>query len=94
MRSLVVVVAAAVAVVVVVVVAVVVVVIVVVAVVVEYIIILIIIVVLLDFGQLQFCQTVNLESFFFFKPLVFRRKVMSRQMGFFCACHVFLWPGG
>ena len=36
---------------------------VVVVVVVEYIIILIIIiVVLLDFGQLQFCQTVHLES--------------------------------
>ena len=49
-------------------------------VIVEYIIILIIIiVVLLDFAQLQFCQTVHLESLLFFKPLIFRRKVISRQ---------------
>ena len=68
---------------------------VVVVVVVEYIIILIIIiVVLLDFGQLQFCQTVHLESLFFFKPLVFLRKVMTRQIDPLCACHVFLWPAG
>ena len=68
---------------------------VVVVVVVEYIIILIIIiVVLLDFGQLQFCQTVHLESLFFFKPLVFPRKVMTRQIDPLCACHVFLWPAG
>ena len=54
---------------------------VVVVVVVEYIIILIIIiVVLLDFGQLQFCQTVYLESLLFFKPLIFPRKVISRQI--------------
>ena len=64
-------------------------------VVVEYIIILIIIiVVLLDFGQLQFCQTVHLESLLFFKPLVFARKVMSRQIGSFCCWHVFLWSAG
>ena len=49
-------------------------------VVVEYIIILIIIiVVLLDFAELQFCQTVHLESLLFFKPLIFPRKVMARQ---------------
>ena len=60
---------------------------VVVVVVVEYInILIIIIVVLLDFGQLQFCQTVNLESSFFFKPLVFLRKVMTRQIDPLCAC--------
>ena len=63
-------------------------------VVVEYIIILIIIVVvLLDFAQLQFCQPVHLESLLFFEPLVFPRKLMSRRFVFFCACHVFLWPG-
>ena len=66
---------------------------VVVVVVVEYIIILIIIiVVLLDFAQLQFCQTVHLESLLFFKPLIFHRKVMSRQIGPFCCWLVFLWP--
>ena len=53
-----------------------------------------IIVVLLDFGQLQFCQTVYLEFLFFFKPLVFLRKVMTRQIDPLCACHVFLWPAG
>ena len=69
--------------------------IVVVVVVVEYIIILIIIiVVLLDFAQLQFCQTVHLESLLFFKPLVFPRKVMARQIGSFVAGRVFLWPAG
>ena len=69
--------------------------IVVVVVVVEYIIILIIlIVVLIDFGQLQFCQTVHLESSFFFKPLIFPRKVMARQILPLCAPHLFLWPAG
>ena len=54
---------------------------VIVVVVVEYIIILIIIiVVLIDFAQLQLCQTVHLESSFFFKPLIFPRKVMARQI--------------
>ena len=54
---------------------------VVVVVVVEYIIILIIIiVVLLDFAELQLCQTVHLESSLFFKPLIFPRKVMGRQI--------------
>ena len=68
---------------------------VIVVVVVEYIIILIIIiVVLLDFAQLQFCQTVHLESLLFFKPLVFPRKVMGRQIGALCCWRVFLWPGG
>ena len=63
--------------------------------VVEYIIILIIIiVVLLDFGQLLFCQTVHLESSFFFKPLIFPRKVISRQIGSLCCWLVFLWPAG
>ena len=63
--------------------------------VVEYIIILIIIVVgLLDFAQLQFCQTVNLESLFFFKPLVFLRKMMTRRCWPFCCWLVFLWPAG
>ena len=69
--------------------------IIVVVVVVEYIIILIIIiVVLLDFAQLQFCQTVHLESLLFFKPLVFPRKVMTRQIQTFCCWLVFLWPAG
>ena len=64
-------------------------------VVVEYIIILIIIiVVLLDFAQLQFCQTVHLESLLFFKPLIFPRKVMGRQFDLFCCWLVFLWPAG
>ena len=63
--------------------------------VVEYIIILIIIiVVLLDFAQLQFCQTVHLESLLFFKPLIFPRKVMARQIGAFCCWLGFLWPAG
>ena len=54
---------------------------VIVVVVVEYIIILIIIiVVLLDFAELQLCQTVHLESLLFFKPLIFPRKVMARQI--------------
>ena len=67
----------------------------VVVVVVEYIIILIIIiVVLIDFGQLQLCQTVHLESSFFFKPLIFPRKVMTRQIELFCCWLVFLWPAG
>ena len=67
----------------------------VIVVVVEYIIILIIIiVVLIDFAELQLCQTVHLESLLFFKPLVFPRKVMARQIGSLCACHVFLWPAG
>ena len=57
-----------------------------VAVAVEYIIILIIIiVVLLDFAQLQFCQTVHLETLLFFKALVFPRKVMTRQIDMFVA---------
>ena len=61
----------------------------------EYIIILIIIiVVVIDFGQLQFCQTVHLESSFFFKPLIFPRKVISRQIVTFCCWLVFLWPAG
>ena len=69
--------------------------IVVVVVVVEYIIILIIIiVVLLDFAELQFCQTVHLESLFFFKPLSFLRKVMNRQIELLCVPHLFLWPAG
>ena len=63
--------------------------------VIEYIIILIIIiVVLLDFGQLQFCPTVHLESSFFLKPLIFPRKVITRQIGAFCCWLVFLWPAG
>ena len=67
----------------------------VVVVVVEYIIILIIIiVVLIDFGQLQLCQTVHLESSFFFKPSIFPRKVMGRQIDLLCAPHLFLWPAG
>ena len=50
-------------------------------VVVEYIITLIIIIVEpLDFGELHFCQTVQLESLLFFKPLILPRKVMSRQI--------------
>ena len=66
-----------------------------VVVVVEYIIILIIIiVVLLDFAQLQFCQTVHLESSLFFKPLIFPRKVMGRQIETLCCWLVFLWPAG
>ena len=74
---------------------VVVVVVVVLVVVVEYIIILIIIiVVLLDFAQLQFCQTVHLESLLFFKPLIFPRKVMGRQILPLCCWLVFLWPAG
>ena len=68
---------------------------VVVVVVVEYIIILIIIiVVLLDFAQLQFCQTVHLESLLFFKPLVFPRKVMARSFELKCFWRIFLWPAG
>ena len=68
---------------------------VVVVVVVEYIIILIIIiVVLLDFAQLQFCQTVHLESLLFFKPLFLLRKVTPRQIDLFVAVAVFLWPAG
>ena len=56
----------------------------VVVVVVEYIIILIIIiVVLLDSAELQLCQTVHLETSFFFKPLIFPRKVMGRQIDLF-----------
>ena len=54
---------------------------VVVIVVVEYIIILIIImVVLIDFAELQLCQTVHLESLHFFKPLIFPRKVITQQI--------------
>ena len=57
---------------------------VVVVVVVDYIIILIIIiVVLIDFAELQLCQTVHLESSLFFKPLIFPRKVITRQIGTF-----------
>jgi hypothetical protein len=64
-------------------------------VVVEYIIILIIIiVVLIDFAELQLCQTVHLESLLFFKPLIFPRKVISRQIGTLCCWLVFLWPAG
>ena len=48
---------------------------------VEYIIILIIIiVVVIDSAQLQFCQTVHLESLLSFKPLIFPRKVISRLL--------------
>ena len=36
--------------------------------------------VVIEFGQLQLCPTVHLESSFFFKPLVFPRKVISRQI--------------
>ena len=80
---------------VIVVVVVVVVVLVLVLVVVEYIIILIIIiVVVIDSAQLQFCQTVNLESSLFFKPLIFLRKVMGRSFQTLCASIVFLWPEG
>ena len=69
--------------------------IVVVVVVVEYIIILIIIiVVVIDFAQLQICQTVHLESSFFFKPLIFPRKVITRQIDMLCCWLVFLWPAG
>ena len=69
--------------------------IIIVVVVVEYIIILIIIiVVVIDSAQLQFCQTVHLESSFFFKPLIFPRKVMGRQILFLCCWLVFLWPAG
>ena len=60
----------------------------------DIIILIVIIVVLLEFAQLQFCQTVRLESLLFFKPLVFPSKVMGRQMQPLCACHVFLWPAG
>ena len=68
---------------------------VVVVVVVEYIIILIIIiVVVIDFGQLQLCPTVHLESLLFFKPLIFPRKMMGRQFVPFCCWLVFLWPAG
>ena len=74
---------------------VIVVVVVVVVVVVEYIIILIIIiVVLIDFAQLQLCQTVHLESSFFFKPLIFFEKMMARQFHPLCCWLVFLWPAG
>ena len=67
----------------------------VVVVVVEYIIILIIIiVVLLDFAELQLCQTVHLKSLLFFKPLIFPRKVMGRQIDLLCVPHLFLWPAG
>ena len=63
--------------------------------VVEYIIILIIIiVVLIDFAELQLCQTVHLESLLFFKPLIFPRKVMARQIETLCCWLVFLWPAG
>ena len=68
---------------------------VVVVVVVEYIIILIIIiVVVIDSAQLQFCQTVHLESLLFFKPLIFPRKVITRQIDLLCCWLVFLWPAG
>ena len=40
---------------------------------------IIIIVVLIDFAELQLCQTVHLESSLFFKPLIFPRKVMTRH---------------
>ena len=67
----------------------------VVVIIIEYIIILIIInVVVIDSAELQFCQTVHLESLFFFKPLVFLRKVMSRQIDPLCCWLVFLWPAG
>ena len=66
-----------------------------VVVVVEYIIILIIInVVVIDFGQLQLCQTVQLESSFFFKPAIFFEKMITRQIRPLCASHLFLWPAG
>ena len=62
---------------------------------VEYIIMLIIInVVVIDFAELQLCQTVHLESLLFFKPLIFPRKVMARQIELFCCWLVFLWPAG
>ena len=62
---------------------------------VEYIIILIIINdVVIDFGQLQLCPTVHLESLFFFKPPTFIEKVMHRQIGSLCVPHLFLWPAG
>ena len=59
---------------------VVVVVVVVVVIVVEYIIILIIIiVVVIDSAQLQFCQTVHLESLLFFESAFLHSKMMSRH---------------
>ena len=55
--------------------------IIVVVVVVEYISILIIIIVdPFETRPAPFCQTVHLESPFFFKPLIFPRKVMGRQI--------------
>ena len=45
----------------------------------EYIIILRIIVVLLDFAQLQFCQTVDLESLLFSESAFLHNKMMGRQ---------------
>ena len=66
---------------------------VVVVVVVEYIsILIIIIVVVIDSDQLQLCQTVQLESLFFFKPLIFFEKMISRQIRPLCCWLVFLWP--
>ena len=54
----------------------------VVVVVVEYIIILIIIiVVVIDSAQLQFCQTVQLESLFFFESAFLHSKMMGRNPG-------------
>ena len=56
--------------------------------VVEYIIILIIIiVVLLDFAQLQFCQTVHLESLLFSESAFLHRKMMTRNPVPLLFCH-------
>ena len=67
----------------------------VIVVVVEYINILIMSnVVVIDSAQLQLCQTVHLESSLFFKPLIFLRKVMARQIGLLCVPHLFLWLAG
>ena len=64
---------------------------VVVVVVVEYISILIIIIVgPLDFYPLHFCPTVQLESSFFYKPLISPHKVMGRQIGLLVCWLVFL----
>ena len=65
------------------------------AVVVEYIIILIIIiVVLLDFAQLQFCQTVYLESLLFSESAFLHSKMMTRHPVDVVVMSFFLCPGG
>ena len=67
----------------------------VVVVVVEYIsILIIIIVVVIETRPAPFCQTVHLESSFFFKTSISHHKVMARQIDLFCCWLVFLWPAG